>query len=226
MSDPAPAKGPPARTVIEGLYARLEPISTTHTGDLFACAGQDRYTYLFDHAPQNEGEMRTRVGARAASSDPLYFAVIDRGTGHAEGVQSLMRIAPEHGVIEVGGILWGDRIARTRVATEALFLHARHVFQDLGYRRFEWKCNALNQRSREAALRFGFVFEGIFRQHMIVKGENRDTAWFAMLDRDWPRLRAEYERWLDPSNFDETGAQKTRLRFQRPRGSGRGNPGL
>lgn len=213
MSDPTPAKGPPARTVIEGRYARLEPISTAHTRDLFACAGADRYTFLFDHAPQSESEMRTRVEARAASSDPLYFSVIDRATGHAEGVQSLMRIVPEHGVIEVGGILWGDRIARTRVTTEAIYLFARYVFDDLGYRRFEWKCNARNQPSRNAAVRFGFSYEGTFRQHMIIKGQNRDTAWFAMLDGDWPRLKSGYERWLDPSNFEDGGGQKSKLRF-------------
>jgi RimJ/RimL family protein N-acetyltransferase len=128
-----------------------------------------------------------------------------------------MRIVPEHGVIEIGAIYWGPRMARTRLATEALFLHARYIFEELGYRRFEWKCNDRNAPSKKAAERFGFAFEGIFRQHMIQKGENRDTAWFAMLDGDWPRLRAEYERWLEPANFDADGAQKTPLRT-RPAG--------
>jgi RimJ/RimL family protein N-acetyltransferase len=146
-----------------------------------------------------------------ASEDPLFFAVIDTATGRAEGRQTLMRITPEHGVIEIGNILWGPRIARTRAATEALFLHARYLFDDLGYRRFEWKCNNQNEPSRRAAARFGFTFEGVFRQHMVTKGENRDTAWFAMLDHEWPGLRAAYERWLDPSNFDSQGLQKQSL---------------
>ena len=132
-------------------------------------------------------------------------------TGRAGGWQQLMRIVPEHRVIEVGYVYWGPTIARTRLATEAIYLTARHVFETLGYRRFEWKCNALNQASRRAALRFGFVFEGIFRQHMIARGQNRDTAWFAMLDGDWPRLKAEYERWLEPENFDAAGGQRTKL---------------
>jgi len=114
-------------------------------------------------------------------------------------------------VIEVGGILWGPAIARTRVATEALFLHARHAFDTLGYRRFEWKCNARNEPSRRAAHRFGFTFEGIFRQHMVIKGESRDTAWFAIVDADWPRIRQGFERWLAPENFDQQGRQGMRL---------------
>jgi RimJ/RimL family protein N-acetyltransferase len=122
-----------------------------------------------------------------------------------------MRITPEHGVIEVGGILWGPAIARTRVATEALLLHARYAFDTLGYRRFEWKCNVRNEPSMRAARRFGFAFEGIFRQHMVIKGENRDTAWFAMVDADWPRIRSGFERWLAPENFDREGRQKARL---------------
>ena len=126
-----------------------------------------------------------------------------------------MRIVPEHGVIEIGNVYWGRGIARTRLATEALYLFARYVFDELGYRRFEWKCNDRNEPSKAAALRFGFEFEGVFRQHMIVKGESRDTAWFAMLDGDWPALKAEYERWLAPDNFDEAGNQKSRLRVGR-----------
>jgi RimJ/RimL family protein N-acetyltransferase len=209
-----PAKGRPERRVLEGRYARLEPIAAAHAGDLFAAAGPERYTYLFGYKPESEAAMATVLEAEAAKDDPLCFAVIDRATGHAEGKQSLMRITPEHGVIEIGGILWGDRIARTRVATEAQYLFARHAFDDLGYRRYEWKCNALNAPSRRAAERFGFSFEGIFRQHMIVKGENRDTAWFAMVDGDWPRIRAGYERWLEPENFGADGAQRTKLSFE------------
>lgn len=211
MSDPHPANGRPQRIVLDGRYVRLEPVAVTHAADLQAAAGPERYTYLFNDKPADEAEMRARITEAVASTDPLVFAVIDKRTGRAEGMQSLMRITPEHGVIEIGGILWGDRIARTRVTTEALFLFATYSFDTLGYRRFEWKCNALNEPSRRAAARFGFVYEGIFRQHMIIKGQNRDTAWFSMLDGEWPRIRAEYERWLEPSNFDADGMQRTKL---------------
>jgi RimJ/RimL family protein N-acetyltransferase len=139
--------------------------------------------------------------------------VIDQKTGRAEGRQALMRIEPAHGVIEIGHILWGPGIARSRVATEALYLFTSHVFDTLGYRRFEWKCHNLNEPSKRAAQRFGFTFEGVFRQHMVAKGRNRDTAWFAMIDADWPRLKAGYEAWLRPENFDESGLQRSTLSF-------------
>jgi RimJ/RimL family protein N-acetyltransferase len=212
MSAPQPAH-PPQRVVLEGRYARLEPLGPQHTADLFAAAdGQDqRFTYLFEGAPASEAAMAEWVGRALSKDDPLYSAVIDKATGRAEGRQSLMRITPEHGVIEVGGIYWGPAIARSRVTTEALFLHARYVFEELGYRRFEWKCNNLNEPSKSAAARFGFSFEGVFRQHMIVKGQNRDTAWFSMLDSEWPGIKARFERWLDPANFDAAGRQLTRL---------------
>jgi RimJ/RimL family protein N-acetyltransferase len=141
----------------------------------------------------------------------MFYAVIDPATGRAEGRQALMRITPEHGVIEIGSILWGPRMARTRLATEALYLFARHAFDALGYRRFEWKCDALNAPSRRAALRFGFTFEGIFRQHMVVKGRNRDTAWFAITDAEWPAVRTGMERWLSPDNFGPDGQQFSSL---------------
>lgn len=210
---PQPAKGLPGRIVLEGRYARLEPIDVRHAPDLFAAAVPERFAWLFEDAPANEAAMADWIAAKAASDDPLMFAVIDRSTGRAEGRQSLMRIVPEHGVIEIGNVYWGPAIARTRVATEAQFLFAQYVFDALGYRRYEWKCNALNAPSRRAAERFGFAFEGIFRQHMIVKGRNRDTAWFAMIDEDWPRLRAGYERWLAPDNFAIDGTQRSPLRF-------------
>jgi RimJ/RimL family protein N-acetyltransferase len=215
MSDaPHPAHGRPQRIVLEGRYARLEPIDVTHVPDLFRCASEERYRWLFSHKPESEAALRAQVERAMGDGDPLIFAVIDKATGRAEGNQSLMRITPEHGVIEIGGILWGDRMARTRVATEAQFVFARYVFDELGYRRYEWKCNNLNEPSKRAAERFGFTFEGVFRQHMIIKGQNRDTAWFSMLDSEWPRIKAEYERWLDPSNFDAAGRQKTRLQTQ------------
>ena len=135
-----------------------------------------------------------------------------------------MRIEPAHGVIETGHILFGPRLARTPAATEAIYLQARHAFDDLGYRRFEWKCNDANEPSKRAALRFGFGFEGVFRQHMVVKGENRDTAWYAMLDRDWPQRRAAFERWLDPANFDGGGRQRLSLADLNATELGRGRP--
>lgn len=148
---------------------------------------------------------------RAASQDPLFFAVFDKATGRVEGRQTLMRIDPAHGVIEIGSILWGPAMARSRLATEALFLFAAYAFDGLGYRRFEWKCNDANEPSKRAALRFGFSFEGLFRQHMVVKGLNRDTAWYSILDREWPSLREGYQAWLHPDNFDSNGQQKARL---------------
>jgi RimJ/RimL family protein N-acetyltransferase len=217
VTSPKPAKGLPQRTILEGRYARLEPLAERHVADLYRAAtepgAEGRFDYLFETAPATEADMANYVQVAAARDDPLMFAVIDRASGRAEGRQALMRIVPEHGVIEIGSIYWGPNIARSRVATEALFLHAQYVFDELGYRRFEWKCNDRNEPSKAAARRFGFEFEGVFRQHMIVKGENRDTAWFAMVDKDWPRLRAEYERWLSSGNFDEGGQQKSKLRF-------------
>jgi RimJ/RimL family protein N-acetyltransferase len=217
MSAPHPAKGPPGRVTLTGRYVKLEPIGPQHVASLYAAAdtpdGRARFEHLFEFAPDSEADMATYVQTAAARDDPLMFAVVDLATGTAEGRQALMRIVPEHGVIEVGSIYWGPNLARTRAATEALYLHARYIFDELGYRRFEWKSNNRNAPSKAAAQRFGFVFEGVFRQHMIQKGQNRDTAWFAMLDRDWPRLRAEYERWLDPANFDTEGRQKSKLRF-------------
>lgn len=208
----------PERVTLEGLYARLETLDIAkHGPDLLASAqapgAAQRFHYLFDTPPADMSAFIPWLEKSSASADPLFFAVIDRQTGKAEGRQALMRIDPTHGVIEVGHVLWGPAIARSRVTTEALYLHARYVFETLGYRRFEWKCDNANEPSRRAAQRFGFEFEGIFRQHVVVKGRNRDTAWFSMLDRDWPRLKAAYDTWLSPDNFDDQGQQQNRLRF-------------
>ena len=205
----------PTRTTLAGRYCRLEPLDPTHHGDeLFAASmapgAAERFRYLLD-APQNRAEFDDWLAWASASEDPMFFAVVDLGSKRCEGRQALMRIAPEHGVIEVGSILWGPAIARTRLATEAFYLFARYVFTDLGYRRFEWKCDARNEPSKRAAARFGFIYEGTFRQHMVVKGENRDTAWFAMLDSEWPTISKSFELWLNPSNFDPLGRQKSRL---------------
>lgn len=201
--------------VLDGRYARLEPLSVAHAPNLFeasaAPGAQQRFAYLFDLPPAAMADMSAWIAKAGGGADPLFSAVIDKSSGRATGRQALMRITPEHGVIEIGHILWGPAISRTRVATEALYLAARHVFEDLGYRRFEWKCNNLNQPSKAAALRFGFSYEGLFRQHMWAKGANRDTAWFSMLDSEWPGFRREYDRWLEPSNFDAAGGQKSKL---------------
>ena len=206
----------PERVSLDGRYARLEPLDPArHGADLLASArqpgGDDRFRYLFEEPPADAAAFQPWLDRAAASADPLFFAVIDKRTGRAEGRQALMRIEPAHGVIEIGGVLWGPAIARSRVATEALFLSAAHVFDALGYRRFEWKCNNLNEPSKRAAQRFGFTPEGVFRQHMVQKGRNRDTAWFAMTDGDWPRLKAGYDAWLRPENFDASGQQRSRL---------------
>lgn len=208
----------PERIALDGRYARLELLDPArHGADLLASAqqpgGDDRFRYLFEEPPIDAAAFQPWLDKAAASADPLFFAVIDKQTGRAEGRQALMRIDPAHGVIEIGHILWGPAIACSRVATEALFLSAAHVFDALGYRRFEWKCNNMNEPSKRAAGRFGFMPEGVFRQHMVQKGRNRDTAWFATTDGDWPRLKAGYEAWLRPENFDAAGQQRSRLAF-------------
>ena len=205
----------PAAAVLDGRYARLEPLAAAHATALYEAStganAQARFAYLPDVPPATPADMAAWIAKATAGSDPLFSAVIDKATGRAAGRQALMRITPEHGVIEIGNILWGPAISRTRVSTEALYLAARHIFEDLGYRRFEWKCNDRNEPSKAAARRFGFSHEGRFRQHMWIKGANRDTAWFSMLDSEWPGLRREYDRWLEPSNFDAAGKQKSRL---------------
>jgi RimJ/RimL family protein N-acetyltransferase len=212
--DPSPAPRP-RRTTLEGRCVRLVPLDpAAHAEDLWnlACAPEHDglWAYLFDGPYRERAAFEASLAKKAASDDPLFFAILELPSGRAVGYASLMRIEPAHRVIEVGGILYTPALQRTTGATEAMYLLARHVFDDLGYRRYEWKCNALNEPSRRAALRLGFTFEGIFRQHMIMKGANRDTAWFSMLDGEWPSRRAAFESWLDPSNFTN-GAQKTSL---------------
>jgi RimJ/RimL family protein N-acetyltransferase len=169
------------------------------------------WRYLFDGPFPDRASFEESVAKKAATQDPLFFAIIDRASGRAVGYASFMRIEPAHRCIEVGGILFAPCLQRSTGATEAMYLMARHVFEDLGYRRYEWKCNANNAPSRRAAVRYGFTFEGIFRQHMIVKGQNRDTAWFSMLDSEWPVRKAAFEKWLDPANFDKDGRQRKSL---------------
>jgi RimJ/RimL family protein N-acetyltransferase len=207
---PVPA---PQKRVREGRYVRLEPIDPArHAGDLFALSqGHDAiWTYLGYGPFADLAAFRTWLASCAQQSDPLFVTTVDKATGRASGMASFLRITPADGVIEIGHIWIAPAIQRTRQATEAILLLMREAFE-LGYRRLEWKCNALNAPSRRAALRFGFTFEGIFRQHMIVKGRNRDTAWFAMLDHEWPPIRAAFERWLAPENFDAAGHERSKL---------------
>jgi RimJ/RimL family protein N-acetyltransferase len=206
----------PERKVLEGSYVRLEPLSAaTHGDGLFEAStvpdAQARFAWLFDEPPASRAEFQPWLEKVEASRDPLYFTVIDKASGRIGGRQTLMRIEPKHGVIEIGSIYWGPLVSRKPAATEAQFLFARYVFEDLGYRRYEWKCHNDNTPSKRAAERFGFSFEGIFRQHMIAKGANRDTAWYSIIDKEWPALRSAYEGWLDPANFDRDGTQKRRL---------------
>lgn len=218
MTQPQPARSAPHRIVLDGQYVRLEPLAPRHAADLYAVStlpgGAERYRYLFSAAPGSLAEMEARILAAGSDTETLSVAIIDRTSGKAVGQQGWMRIRPEHGSIEIGGIYWGLPMARTRLATEALFLFARHAFDDLGYRRFEWKCNDRNEPSKAAARRFGFSAEGVFRQDMILKGLSRDTAWFSIIDAEWPALRAEFKRWLAPDNFAADGTQKTRLATQ------------
>ena len=211
----APARRP-ERTTIHGRTGELVPLDPAAHGaslaqDTIGEAGAGLWQYLFEGPFPDRAAFDTHLSKIAASADPMFFAIMDSGSGSAVGYASFMRIESVHRVIEVGSILYTPRLQQTTLATEAMYLMARHVFEDLGYRRYEWKCNALNAPSRRAALRLGFTFEGIFRQHMIVKGRNRDTAWFSMLDSEWPLRKANFERWLDPSNFSEDGKQKLSL---------------
>ncbi|MVA95748.1 GNAT family N-acetyltransferase [Nitratireductor sp. CAU 1489] len=206
----------PQHTAMEGRFVRLEPLDPARHGDgLYEASSvadaPERFRWLPEVPPASRADFQPWLDKAAASADPLFFAVIDRRSGAVCGRQTLMRIDAANGVIEIGNIYWGPAIARTPAATEALYLFAAHAFDALGYRRFEWKCNDRNAPSKRAAERFGFSFEGVFRQHMVVKGENRDTAWYAMIDSDWPVLKRAFEAWLDPANFDGEGRQLRRL---------------
>jgi RimJ/RimL family protein N-acetyltransferase len=195
---------------------RVVPLDAKrHLDDLFACMGRSEqanlWTYMFDGPFEHRVAFAEALRKRQASDDPLFFVIEDARSNRAVGIASYMRIEPAHRIVEVGGIVFSPDLQRKPGATEAMYLMARHVFEDLGYRRYEWKCDALNAPSRRAALRLGFTFEGIFRQHMIIKGRNRDTAWFAMLDSEWPERKAAFEAWLAPDNFDLHGKQKSSL---------------
>lgn len=213
--DAGPAQRP-SRAILPGRHVRLAPLDPARDEPaLWEGAGgttnEHLWTYLFHGPFQDRQTFDAHLHTQSASQDPLFFAILDAVSGRALGQAAYLRITPEHRCIEVGNILYTPALQRTIAATEAMYLMARHVFEDLGYRRYEWKCDARNAASRRAALRLGFQFEGIFRQHMIVKGRRRDTAWFAMLDDEWPARKTAFERWLDPGNFDEDGAQRLSL---------------
>jgi len=206
----------PAHAVLTGRYCRLEPLDAgRHAREVFEAQRADRngerWTYLF-HGPYTDFADYEKWAKEAEGSrDPQFYAVVDAADSRAVGTATYMRIEPRHGVIEVGNIYFAPRLAQTRAATEALYLFLSNAFA-LGYRRFEWKCDSCNLPSRAAATRFGFTFEGIFRQAIVNKGRNRDTSWFAIIDADWNGgLQDAYLRWLDPANFDVAGRQKLRL---------------
>jgi RimJ/RimL family protein N-acetyltransferase len=210
-----PAKKP-ERIVLRGRAVSIAPLDpTAHSLALYrGTHGGGRevlWDWLFDGPFLDQVAFSASLKQKAESLDPLFYAILDNQNGEALGHASFLRIEPAHKVIEVGNILFTPSLQRTFGATEAMYLMARYVFEDLGYRRYEWKCNALNAPSRKAALRLGFTFEGIFRQHMIVKQRNRDTAWFSMLDSEWPTRKAAFERWMAPENFDAEGRQKSAL---------------
>ena len=212
---PAQAKRP-SRVTLEGRFARLEPLDAAkHGRDLFdATHGADReaiWAYIGDGPFPDFESFRVSLEAKAKSEDPLFFAIIDKASGKATGYSTLMRIDVPNRVIEVGNIVYGSAMQKTPLATEVQFLLMRHAFDDLGFRRYEWKCNALNAPSRKAASRYGFQYEGLFRQHMIIKGRNRDTAWYSIIDGEWPTIKTAFERWLAPDNFAPDGLQKKSL---------------
>jgi RimJ/RimL family protein N-acetyltransferase len=199
-----------------GRYCRLEPVSVQrHEKDLFAAymqAPDDRdWTYLFAARPASSSQFNAYLAKLETSDDPLHFAIIDGTTNEAVGTAALMRIEPTHGVIEVGSITFSPLLKKTRAATESMYLMMRRAFDELGYRRYEWKCDSLNAPSRSAALRYGFTFEGIFRQAVVYKGRSRDTAWYSITDTEWPRIRAAFEAWLAADNFNADGRQKRSL---------------
>lgn len=203
----------PDPVTLTGQYGRVEKLDPARHGSALWEAMKVEPT-LWDYMPYgpfaSAEQFQRWLAERATLADPYVYAVVTPD-GRALGIAALMRITPDMGVIEVGHIAYSPALQRTPLGTEAQFLLARYAFETLGYRRYEWKCNALNAASRRAAARYGFTFEGIFRQHMIVKGKNRDTAWYSIIDSDWPARRAAFQRWLAPENFDAQGRQKADL---------------
>lgn len=218
----------PARTVLEGRFCRVEPLDVErHARRLHDANSLDpegrMWTYLFSGPFASFEEYHAWLEPRPASEDPLFFAFVDRQRARAVGTGAYTRIDPANGVMEVGHLAFSPLMQRTPVATEAMYLMMKHAFE-LGYRRYEWKCDALNAASRRAAERLGFTFEGIFRQAIVYKGRNRDTAWFSIIDREWPALDVAFRAWLDPGNFDAGGRQQQSLAVLRAGQPGSGRP--
>lgn len=206
----------PARTPLEGRYCRIEPLEVARHADELCAAymeapdGRD-WTYLSLERPADPAAFHAYLVKAAASQDPLHYCIVAADSGRAVGTAALMRIEPVHGVIEVGSITYSPRLKKTRAGTEAMYLLMRRAFDELGYRRYEWKCDALNAPSRAAAARYGFRYEGTFRQAIVTKGRSRDTAWFSIIDTEWPRVRRAFEDWLAEENFDAGGRQRRTL---------------
>jgi len=204
---PVPSPGP---VTLRGRTVTLEPLSAeSHAAEFWqAVRGHDElWTWLFESPCATESDLRRAIEQKQAACAAVFLAIVPAETGRAAGWASYMRMEPAHGVVEVGSILFSPSLQRTTAATEAMYLMASHAFDHLGYRRYEWKCNAQNLPSRRAAERLGFTFEGIFRQHMVIKGKSRDSAWFSMLDSEWPARKRAFEIWLEPANFDSEGRQ-------------------
>ena len=214
---PMPRPRPP-RSAITGRYCRVEPVAPEHFADLWDAYSADAAGRIWAYLPYGPFDTRKAFMDFAQKTylgdDPLFHAIVDLPSGRALGVASLMRITPEHGVIEVGHINYGPALQKTPAGTETQYLLMKRAFEDLRYRRYEWKCNNANEGSKSAALRYGFTFEGVFRNHLVVKGVNRDTAWYSIIDSEWPEIRAGFEAWLDPVNFDAAGRQKAPLKMR------------
>ncbi|KAJ5110219.1 acetyltransferase GNAT family [Penicillium argentinense] len=219
----SPALAPSNKTILTGRTITLEPLAPKHAKDFYTLVGGDDpaknhlWDYLADEPYTQLEVFQKSIEAKSKSLDPLFYAIIDQRpavftSGKPIGYLALMRITPEQWTIEIGHVVFSAALQRTTGATEAIYLLARHAFEDLNYRRVEWKCDSLNAPSRKAALRLGFTFEGIFRHHMVVKGRSRDTAWFAFLKDEWnATIKPAMEKWLDETNFNEDGSQKKSL---------------
>jgi RimJ/RimL family protein N-acetyltransferase len=215
---PNPPGTVPDLRPVPGRWVRLDALDADRHGPQLwdSIAGKDDDGKLWTYMPygpfSSKDEFMAWLRERQTSRDPWFYAYVNRATNQAVGMGAFMRADAKNGVIEIGHIWFSLALQKSREATEIIFLMMRHAFDDLGVRRLEWKCDALNAPSRKAALRFGFTFEGIFRQHLIVKGRNRDTAWFALIDKDWPRVKQGFEAWLAEGNFDAAGREKAKLR--------------
>jgi RimJ/RimL family protein N-acetyltransferase len=206
----------PSKSVMEGHYCKLEPVDiNNHAEGLFESFAEDsnnrNWTYLPYGPFEDLASFTDWLEQACVGDDPLFYVVINQSNNEIVGMASYLRINPRVGVIEVGHIHFSPKMQQTPMATETMYLMMARVFDELGYRRYEWKCDALNAPSKKSATRFGFSYEGLFRQATMYKGRNRDTAWYAIIDKDWPKIKNAYQTWLNPNNFDKNGKQKTRL---------------